>query len=105
MTNTLHQAPIGRFTTHDGRVVEGGELVEALQAVAFDLDVLAMRCYIEDDYPAHVPFYVKYQNLRRGMRWASDVRQGIVADLTTAQRLNEKLTGKCIALLPGGKSN
>ena len=88
------------FKTHTGQIVKGKALKKALNAVADDLVKLAYDIRKEDAYTSHVTNEEKTIILRDGLTYAEQVRKGEITDLTFYQRLNTKLTGECIGLLP-----
>lgn len=88
------------FMTHAGKIVTGARLQAALDSVADDLVALAHAIREEDAYAAHVAESVKDARLAEMLAHAAAVRKGIWNDLATWQRINAKLTGECVALLP-----
>ena len=95
----MPKSPITEFTTHLGEKVTGQKLAEALGAVADDWAALGRAIRDADDYASHVTEAQKDENLRRDLERAKEIRKGFVESFTIAQRLNEKLTGECVALL------
>ena len=92
-------APIKKFITHTGEVVEGDRLKQALNHVA-DFWVSNAHGCRKAPYASHVTEQQKDDNLARGLEYAESIRQGYVEDFTSQQRINTYLTGECIALLP-----
>jgi hypothetical protein len=90
---------ITSFVTHTGEVVKGERLVKALGDVADDWAALSRRIRASADYAAHVSEAERDRLLADGLARAESIRQGEVGSFTIAQRLNEKLTGECVALL------
>ena len=88
------------FRTHTGEMVQGERLQAALGAVADDWAALGHAIRREDAYASHVGEATKDQLLARDLEAAERIRQGEVASFTIWQRVNEKLTGECVALLP-----
>ena len=91
--------PIESFKTHTGEIVTGKRLQEALSTVADDWAQLAHDIWNENPYATHVPQSVKDQNRDNMLEQAEHIRQGFITNLTISQRLNTKLTGKCVPLL------
>lgn len=94
--------PITSFRTHTGDIVTGAVLTDALKAVGDDWERMERAIRKQDTYAAHVSEERKDANLERGLISAQRIRDGHVTSFTIAQRLNTKLTGECIALLPKG---
>lgn len=88
------------FKTHTGDIVTDERLKVALDAVADDLVRQAHDIRKEDSYASHVPEATKDAKLSDDLHLAEDVRNGSVKSLTIWQRVNEKLTGECVAILP-----
>lgn len=88
------------FRTHTGEIVTGPRLQDALNAVADDWATLGRDIREQDHYASHVSEEKKDEDLRRMLNGADAVRRGEVNSLTIWQRVNEKLTGECVALLP-----
>ena len=88
------------FRTHTGEMVQGERLQEALNAVADDWAANAYAIRREDAYASHVSEARKDERLARGLEAADRIRQGEIQSFTIWQRVNEKLTGECVALLP-----
>ena len=90
-----------QFKTSDGRIVEGDELQQALEAVANDWHDMAIAIYKEDKYASHVTESKKIELLNKGLDFAESIRQGNECHgFTIWQRVNTYLTGDCVALLP-----
>ena len=81
-------------------MVQGERLQEALSAVADDWAALGYAIRREDAYASHVSEATKVNDLERFLSEADRIRQGEVNSFTIWQRVNEKLTGECVALLP-----
>ena len=88
------------FRTHTGEMVQGERLQAALDAVADDWAALGHAIRRENAYAGHVSEATKDQLLARDLKTAERIRQGEVVSFTIWQRVNEKLTGECVALLP-----
>lgn len=88
------------FRTHTGEIVSGDRLTNALSSVADDWATLARAIRAEDAYASHVSEADKNQIMKRGLAHAEAIRSGEIGGFTIWQRVNTKLTGQCIALLP-----
>lgn len=88
-----------QFTTHLGEIVTGPRLQEALDAVADDWAELAHAIRREDRYASHVTEKVKDDERDQMLLRAEEIRLGHIGSATIAQRLNTKLTGRCVALM------
>ena len=88
------------FRTHTGEMVQGERLQEALHAVADDWESLGYTIRQKNAYASHVREATKINNLERFLSEADRIRQGEIQSFTIWQRVNEKLTGECVALLP-----
>ena len=88
------------FKTHTGEIVQGERLNDALNSVANYWRQLAHDIQNEDAYASHVTETTKERNLSSMLEEAEAIRNGEVSNLTIWQRINEKLTGECVALLP-----
>lgn len=53
-----------------------------------------------DTYADHVTEEMKDNILQKRIVAANEIRNGIVDSFTIWQRINEELTGQCVALLP-----
>lgn len=94
------------FTTHKGDTVKGERLATALNEVADDMVEIQNRIREEDEYASHVTEAEKDENLDRGLKYAEEVRQGQhLGNMTIAQRVNQKLTGESVPILPSPKSD
>lgn len=89
------------FRTHTGETVQGERLQTALDAVADDWAALGHAIRREDAYASHVSEEAKDQRLARDLESADRIRRGEVKSFAIWQRVNEKLTGECVALLGG----
>jgi len=88
------------FKTHTGEIVTGERLTQALNEVANDWANLGRAIREENLYASHVTEEQKEENLMRDLAHAEEVRNGEIKSFTIWQRVNEKLTGECVALLP-----
>lgn len=88
------------FKTHNGQVVEGEQLQQVLNDVANDWLAITYGIRGEDHYASHVTEEQKNENFRKGLETAERIRNGKETGLWCLQRINTKLTGECIALLP-----
>lgn len=86
------------FRTHNGKIIEGEQLRQALYDVANDWLALSYGIRAEDHYASHVTEEQKNQNVKEGIETARRIRDGQEIGLWCLQRLNTKLTGECIAL-------
>jgi len=74
---------------------------KAREEVASDLVKLTHRILCEDEYASHVTGETKILLHAEGLRHAEETRIGVHdGNFTIAQRIHEKMTGDCIALLP-----
>lgn len=88
------------FKTHTGEVITGERLQKAFTAVADDWANLGRKIRKDDHYASHVTEADKDAILERHLQVAADIRAGNIRTFTTWQRVNLKLTGECVALLP-----
>lgn len=88
------------FTTHKRETISGPGLQNALNKVADDWAALGEAIYKENAYADHVPESVKLLNREEHYTRAAEIRAGEVKSFTIWQRVNEVLTGECVALLP-----
>ena len=89
------------FRTHTGEIVGWQRLAEARNAVADDYAKLARDIRTENCYASHVTEEEKEQYLREGLETAERIRNGTEhGGFWLWQRLNTKITGECVALLP-----
>jgi len=90
-----------KFKTSTGKIVTGKRLQRALQAVAEDWRASALAVHRNNMYPPHVTRSQKRRllidELKRAQR-ISDMTEPVGFWLW--QRVNQKLTGKCVAFLP-----
>jgi len=92
------------FTTSKGEKVSGEKLQKALNQVADDMIELENRIREGDEYASHVSEKTKDENLKKGIELAERVRKGEkMGNMTIAQRINQKLTGETVAILPSQK--
>lgn len=87
------------FRTHTGEIITGERLTAALNAVADDHIENAHAVRAEDAYADHVTETRKHEILMWDLGFAEKIRRGQATDLTTWQRINQALTGECVALL------
>jgi hypothetical protein len=87
------------FRTHTGEIVTGDRLTAALAKVADDWAALAHAIRKDDAYADHVDAATKDKNLADGLAHSARIRDGEVRSFTIWQRVNEELTGECVALL------
>ena len=89
------------FTTHTGEVITGQRLAQALNAVADWKVKNAHGIYNEDFYASHVSKKTKLNNRERDLECAERIRNGTEPmGFWLWQRINNELTGECIAFLP-----
>lgn len=88
------------FVDHNEVVHSVEEMRPIYEAVARDLEMLAMNIRLEDAYAEHVQEITKDNIFRRDIDIANDVRYGHWSGFAHWQRINQKLTGECVALLP-----
>lgn len=88
-----------QFRTHTGQPVTSEALKAALAKVSrwYVRNAFAIRR--EDAYASHVTEEVKVKRLREQLIFAHRVRHGYVGGFTIWQRVNQELTGECVALL------
>lgn len=79
---------------------EHPDFLQACKAVGRDWEDLAHRIYEEDEYASHVTQMQKEHNLNKMIYAAKEISKGQISSFTIWQRVNEKLTGDCVALLP-----
>ena len=89
-----------QFRTHLGEIITGPRLTDAINAVADDWAILSHAIRREDAYASHVPDAKKESILQEELAYAEEIRAGEhLNNFTIWQRVNEKLTGECIAFL------
>jgi len=89
------------FKTHKNEIVSGEKLNKALNEVADDWANLQRKIREEDKYAKHITEKQKDDALVKGLERAEEIRNGKNIDnFTIWQRINEKLTGESIALMP-----
>lgn len=88
------------FRTHTGEIVTGERLTAALEAVAQDWIDLAYAVREEDAYASHINQKAKDYFLAEDLKFAESIKTEGPKSFTIWQRVNEKLTGECIAFLP-----
>lgn len=89
------------FTTHLKENVNGERLKKALEAVADEYLAMAYAIKKENAYGSHITERQKEQFLKGDIAVAETIRNGTVkGGFWLWQRINEKLTGECVALLP-----
>lgn len=86
--------------THTGEEITGPQLTSALNAGADDWENLACAIRGEDLYASHVTEAQKDQYLAEMLERAEAIRRGEIESFTIWQRVNEKLTGRCVPFLP-----
>lgn len=89
-----------KHITHNGEIVTSQKLKDALNSVANDWIELAYAIKNEDAYASHVTEETKQNILSQGLEQAERIRSGQESGFWVWQRINSKLTGECIALLP-----
>lgn len=92
------------FITHNKEIVTGLILQKALNKVATDWENLGFAIKKSNDYAPHVSEQVKKNNLKKHLETANEIRFGIINSFTIWQRVNEELTGKCVALFQPNKT-
>ena len=90
------------FKTHTGYIVKGTALVSVCIEVSNDLIELAHDIYRENAYADHVTQETKDKILADSLKDAERIKnpENIGYELWIFQRLDTKLTGECIGLLP-----
>jgi hypothetical protein len=87
------------FVTHTGEIVSGERLQDAINNVANDWANLAYAIRKENAYAPHVTEKQKEDALNKMLTSAEEIRQGNINSFTIWQRVNNYLTGECVALL------
>lgn len=89
------------FRTHTGEIVTGERLQRALSSVAADWRANAHAIYQEDEYASHVTQETKDNDLAKRLAFADAIETGEEnGGFTIWQRVNDYLTGECVAFLP-----
>lgn len=89
------------FITHTKKAIKGEELQKALNAVADDLKLNAIAVRKENPYAPHITESEKEKFLQERLDLSENVRKGLEpVGFWLWQRINEKLTGECVAFLP-----
>lgn len=89
-----------KFIDHNGKVRDGEALKKAFNTVADFYHKNAHSIRQQDCYASHVSEELKDDNLQKDLSRAERVRGGSITDFGIWQRINQELTGECIALLP-----
>lgn len=93
-------APL-QFITHKGEVISGERLTAALNKVADDYRDLQIIVREENAFASHVTEKEKEDYLFKFYAIPEQkVRAGIIDNFTAWQRINNVLTGECVAFLP-----
>ena len=89
------------FYTHNREPITGKRLEDARREVAQDCRELAHAIRMEDAYASHVTECQKDTILADGLAQADAIERGdrSVNSFTLWQRINQKLTGECVAML------
>lgn len=90
------------FFTSDKELLKDSDprLIAARKAVAKDWRELEKAIRMEDKYASHVGEDTKDLILSNSFKTALRIEKGLEdGNFTFWQRINEKLTGKCVALL------
>ncbi len=91
---------INSFKTHTNEIITGQRLIDVLSLVADDWADLAVKIKEENHYAPHVTEKEKEQYMLDMLNEAEAIKNGKVENFTIWQRVNEKLTGECVAFLP-----
>jgi len=92
------------FITSDGKKVKGKQLKTALGKVADFWVSNAKAVRVEDAYADHITEETKETCLQQQLEQAERIRQGIEPmGFWLWQRVNQELTGKCVAFFAEGK--
>lgn len=89
-----------KFVASNGKVIKGKYFKALLNEVANDWENIAYDIRKQDNYASHVTEKEKDEYLSQGLKLAEKIRQGEELSFTILQRINLKVTGKCVALLP-----
>ncbi len=87
------------FKTHTGEIVTHERFMEACKCVAADMRENAHAIFEEDAYAAHITPGQKQEFLAKSLANADEVEAGKVDNFTIWQRVNQAITGQCVALL------
>jgi hypothetical protein len=90
----------GKHLTHTGEIVSGRRLQDARDEVSDYWVDLSYAIRKEDLYASHVSEEKKEDILLKSIDFAENIRTGKIYSFTVWQRINNVLTGECIALLP-----
>lgn len=88
------------FRTHTGEIVEGARCQAAFNRVSDDWRQLAFDIRAEDAYADHVTEDEKDADFKMMLYEADLISRGEFRSFTIWQRVNQVLTGVCVALLP-----
>ena len=86
--------------THTGEQVTGERYTAARDKVADWYADNARAIRSSDCYAAHVTTEQKDSALAKGLAFAAGLKAGERYGFSVWQRINEELTGECVALLP-----
>ena len=89
-----------KFQTSTGETVTGKRLQKALNSVADEWLRNAINMRLSCDYASHVTEVEKDEILKTNIDLTIKIRNGESRGFTIWQRVNLKLTGDCVALLP-----
>lgn len=81
-------------------LMKGAVVRDAFQKVSDDAIELAKEIRYCGDYPDHVSEEEKDATLEASIRRAAEIRAGVIDNFTVWQRVNDILTGECVAFLP-----
>lgn len=87
-----------QFMTHKKELVSGSKLNAAIESVRSDFIDIAYGARVEDFYAPHVTEQKKDEILKRDLERANNIEDRL-DNFTIWQRVNTKLTGKCVAIL------
>ena len=85
------------FITSKKEIVKGEKLISAIESVKKDLINLAYAIKKENCYASHVTEKQKIDILNNSLKSANNIYNKL-HNFTIWQRINQKLTGECVAL-------
>jgi hypothetical protein len=101
MTDLTHEQLLESYEFSSSKGLMTGRVVrDAFQQASDDAIELAKRIRNCGDYASHVTDEQKDAIMKESIRRAVQIQVGTIDNFTVWQRVNEILTGECVAFLP-----
>lgn len=101
MTNLAYKQLLQSYQFNSSKgIMKGKKVRDAFQKVSDDQIDLAKRIRNCGGYAAHVIEEEKDAIMKESIRRAVQIQVGTITNFTIWQRVNDVLTGECIAFLP-----